>query len=194
MDDPLGVGVLETHADLMDEREREVHRELFPLVEDLPEALALDELHHHHVGPVLDAEIDDLHDVLVIERRGRLGLEDEAPREILVGGEMVVELLDGDDAVQRRLHRPVQHRGSAGRDELDDLIVLAASATSRSPRQHQAFGQVGGKSLGEDLVLTRGDVVRDAQELDRPALLVEHTTHASGLLSRGCPALPTLMK
>ena len=124
VDDPLGVGVLETRADLVADGEGEVHRELFPPVEDIPEALAFDELHHHHVRSLVDAEIDDLHDVLVIERGGCFGLEDEAPGEVLVGGEVVVELLDGDDAVERGLDRPVQDGRPTGGDELEYLVLL----------------------------------------------------------------------
>jgi hypothetical protein len=121
VDDALGVRVLETETDLVDDGEGEVGTDGPPALEHFLDAVPLDELHDDLVAVLTAPEVDDVDDVLVVEGGRRLGLENEAPREVLVLGEVLVEAFDGDNAIERGLNRLVQDGRSSRSNGLDDL-------------------------------------------------------------------------
>ena len=81
----------------------------------LAERLAIDHLHGDEAKVVMRADLVDVSDVRVMERRGRLRLLDEAVRELARVRATVVEDLDGHVALELVVARPVDlpHPASA---------------------------------------------------------------------------------
>lgn len=85
-------------------------------VEGVAQGAAGDVLHHQEDVLAVGALVVDGDDVGVGQRRGGLGLADEAGDEVLVGGESCVHHLDRDDAVEPEVAREVDRGHAAARD------------------------------------------------------------------------------
>ena len=114
-----------------------------------------DEFHDHLIAVALETEVDDVYDVLVIKGRGRLGFENEAAREVFVVGKVLVQTLNGDDAVQGRLDCLEQNGGTAGGNGANDLYAFAV-------RQRLFTSRASGAPQG-----TKGDLRRESSLVTR---------------------------
>ena len=109
MDDAVAVRVVEALAGLLDDRDRLVNLDPAVVAQDLRAGLALDVLHHDEVPArgLVQAGVEDLHDVRVHQARGGLRLALEAGDECGVIREVLGEQLDGHLALQAQVEREV---------------------------------------------------------------------------------------
>ena len=99
---------------------------------DMPERLALDELHgEERLAPRL-ADLEDRDDVPMVQGRRRAGLADEAPKVLGVGEEVGPEHLDRDLAPEPLVAGPVDLSHAAGPEEVEHL----ERAEPRASREH----------------------------------------------------------
>src|SRR6188508_2007978 len=54
------------------------------------------------------------------------------------------------------------------------LLSVTRATSRRSTRENEPLREIGGESLGQNLALRLGDVVRHAHELERLLFLVQH--------------------
>ena len=87
VDDPRRVGCPERAEDRLEDREGLPRRERRLLVDDVPQRLALDELHHEEDVAVVLALVEDGDDVGVAEAGRRPRLRPETLDEDVVGGQ-----------------------------------------------------------------------------------------------------------
>ncbi len=79
--------------------------------------LPLQHLHRDERGPLLDAVVEDLHDVRAAQRRGGLGLAQETPQHLFVAGDRRIEQLDRDRALQLDVLGPPDRAHTAPPEE-----------------------------------------------------------------------------
>ena len=95
MDDPLGVGCLETLCDLQEERQRLVDRDR-TVLDVLGQGLAIDQLHDQEAGLPLGFKTVQGGDVAVVERSEDTRLTLEPSQTFGVCGDFVEQQLDRD--------------------------------------------------------------------------------------------------
>ena len=117
-----GIGHRIAHRD---ERLEPLHQRHRPLLEDLGQGLASDELHREGRGPLLGPfQAVDRHDVRVIELRGHLGFGQEARRQGPVARNVTADDLERDDAAEIEVVRREDIAHAARADVADDIEVL----------------------------------------------------------------------
>ena len=121
--DALAVRVIDRGEDLPEDVRRLRGREPPLRREDVPQARAPDELHHHVVDAVDRAPVVHGRDVRVIQHCGRASLPAEPVDEPGVARERAMEDLDRHLASQHGVVRAEHLAHSAGRDPLDDAIA-----------------------------------------------------------------------
>ena len=101
------------------------------------------QLHGDVILAVVAPEREDLHDIGMIDRRGNLRLGFELLDVFLILAELFPQKLQGDDAVQIDIARPVNGAHPPGRNLLDELkvIVLIADADSGAAAGALDFGK-----------------------------------------------------
>ncbi len=112
----------------------------------------LDELHAEEVLPLMLADLVDGHDVRVVEVGGVFGLGAEAAQLVGAGQGAVADHLEGHQAAQRQLPRPVDDAHAAARDFPQHLVIAEA------PPRRRGAGLAGGaapqrRHQGGDLAL-----------------------------------------
>ena len=112
VDDPVAVGVVQALAGLFDDRDGLVDLQPAIVTQDLRAGLPLDVLHHDEVLPrlLVQARVEDLHDVRVYQTRGGLGLALEARDERRILGEVLGQQLDRHTPFQAHIEREVHRR------------------------------------------------------------------------------------
>ncbi len=121
----LRVGLTHAVADLRHDVERAVHRERAVALEHVQQRSPAQELHDD-----VEAAVGQLpgqehpHHVGMVERGRDAGLAFEAPHGVAVVGQLGVEDLDGDVAVERGLPRAVHRSHPAGPDLLLELELV----------------------------------------------------------------------
>ena len=109
------------------------------LAQDLRARLAVDVLHDDEVAArlVVEAEVEDLHDVRVHEPRGGERLAPEARDEARVLGEVLGEQLDRDVALQPRVERELDGRHAADAEAALEPVAVGEELVSHCahPRQ-----------------------------------------------------------
>ena len=113
-------GVVERDGDGLGDCQDVVGLELSLAAEPAAGVVAGGELHHVVVVAVLAANFEDRDDVLVVEFGGALGLGVEALDVLGVGRDVVVQKLDGDDAVGIVLARLPDGGHAAPSEEADE--------------------------------------------------------------------------
>ena len=103
MHDALRVGEGEAVEDLLHDRELVLEAREGALREQLPQVLALEQLHGHVGHALLLPEVVDGDDVRVVELGGGLGLALEAVAGALVLAELAGDDLDRDLAAEHRV-------------------------------------------------------------------------------------------
>jgi hypothetical protein len=122
VDDALAVGLAQPGRDLAGDVQRLGRLERAPL-DPVPQRLPLHEL-HGDVGPVFAfPDLVDDADIRVGERRGRLGLDEEALLELRRVHEMGRQELEGDTALELEVLGLVDDAHPAGPDLIDDLVL-----------------------------------------------------------------------
>jgi hypothetical protein len=146
--DPLTVREGEARGDLGRVVDRDRFGDRTLLAQDLGEALPVDQLHHDEIRLALAPEVVDVDDVGVRELGDGLRFVGKAPHEVLIGGELIAQHLDGDAPPQEQIGPAVDDRHPADAESPLDAVptvedVLAfqhryirgrASATLRSSR------------------------------------------------------------
>ena len=129
------VGVLEGEGDLRRDPDRDRHRNLHRLfrgaLEHLAQVLAVDVLHAHEPLAVDLAQLEQPHDVAVVEPRRDLGLVEEQPEEAGVLGQVGEDSLDHPIGRANRGHSAgvsgpgKEHLAHAAHAQLPDKLVPA---------------------------------------------------------------------
>ena len=122
MDDALSMGGLQRVDQLRGKPQRGVHRQAAAHFEVVAQRTALQVVHDHEVVVVLDANVDDAHDVRVLQAPGRTRLALEARHDILIVDQVPVKHLDDYKALHARLKGPVDFGHSALCHALDQFI------------------------------------------------------------------------
>jgi hypothetical protein len=136
MNDPRGVEVSHGGEDRKDDFERRGQGERLLPFETLGEALPLDELHDQKRRPVLDPEVEDVHDVRMTNLGGGATFPQKAGardcRLGCIGGEGV-EHLDRNPPAERLVVRLEDDPHPAAADRANELVVaqLGASAEGK---------------------------------------------------------------
>ena len=121
----MRLGVLEGARDLADDEERELLVEADrPALGEVAERDAVHVLHGEVVVALARSHVVSLHDVRVIEPRRGPRLRHEPIDEVVVEGELRVEDLERDDAVEVELARREDERHGAAPERRDDLVAL----------------------------------------------------------------------
>jgi hypothetical protein len=123
VDDAPGVRRVERQADRHSDLYRALREERPALDDDRFEIAALHVLHDDVVGAVLDAPVEDVHYVRLIQVGRRLGLVPEPLNEHRVFRELRVKDLDRDRPAQEVVASPVYIGHSAGANQLFELIT-----------------------------------------------------------------------
>ncbi len=129
VDEPPPVGVVEAPGRFQPHQDGLRRGEAMAAVEQVAQAAAAEILEHEERAVVLLAPVEHRHDVGVVERRHRPGLGPEAAQEALVGGQGVVEHLDGDAPAQPHVVGDVD----VGRRPRTDGREQAVSASDHAP-------------------------------------------------------------
>ena len=116
------VGVVERRRDARADVAGQLGAEALLGVEQLPQALAVDELHHHGLAPVLFEHVVHRDDVRVVQAGGGDGLAAEALGDDGVGGEVRLEPFHRHLAVEREVGGQ-PHLGHATLGELPLQLV-----------------------------------------------------------------------
>ena len=116
------VGVVERQRDARADVAGQLGAQALLGVEQLPQALALDELHHHGLTPVLFEHVVHRDDVRVVQAGGGDGLTAEAFGDDLVGREVRLEPFHRHLAVEREVDGQ-PHLGHATLGELPLQLV-----------------------------------------------------------------------
>ncbi|MDQ3035891.1 MAG: class I SAM-dependent methyltransferase, partial [Myxococcota bacterium] len=134
----LGLEIAMHDAALVRGRERgeHLHRDALhaplghpPLpLEQRAERLALEQVHHEEGAPVLDAEVGDLRDVRMRQRRGELRLALEARDDLGVLRDLRTQHLDRDGSAERLLHACVHGAHPAHPEEPTDAVATERRA------------------------------------------------------------------
>jgi hypothetical protein len=126
VDDAVLVGGGEGPGDLLAEVDDALPRERAVPAQGLREVLAVEVLHHEE-GAALGgcAEVGDLDDVLVADRRGGAGLLNEALGDRLVGAEARLDDLDGDLLGEREVDADVDSAHAASADAALDAVAFS---------------------------------------------------------------------
>ena len=85
------------------------------------ERFARQQLHDDEVGAVLLVDLVDGDDVGMVEGRRGACLLEEALAPILVGH--LADHLQGDEAIEARVHRAIDHAHASGADPIDEPVV-----------------------------------------------------------------------
>ena len=125
MDHALGVRGLERAAHVHRDVDRAPRHDPPAAGEQLSERPALDELHDDEVDAVVGPGVEDRHEVLVADPRGRLRLPAEPPDEVRVVGELRREDLDGHGPAEHRILAVVDLRHAAVAELVLDAIASA---------------------------------------------------------------------
>src|SRR5581483_5427917 len=193
VDDLPGVRVAEAFEELRRDPDRAPRREGPSLVEDLPQVLALGELHDDEVEAALVVEVVDLDDRRVVEapRRARLALEAlEVARDL---DEARVEHLDGHVAVEPEVVATIDGADRARAAALDE-----EAAAEDGAREHVVVGRRSletGARRDELLEAVRRRLIEepeldaDLSERARARGLALHLARALELLAREEPDL-----
>ena len=144
------VRVVQAGRRAADDHDRELERDRPAAaergLEDRPRVLAVDVLHRHEVGAVGLIDLVDLGDVLVVERRGELGLVEEHRDEALIAGALAQDRLQHDVALERAepgLARQIDLRHAAGREVTDHLVPADPQGTGGSGLRRHHYGRIG---------------------------------------------------
>ena len=129
MRDAVVLGVAEPGEDALEHAE-DLRRP--QLADERPQRSARHVLHGHVRHAVLDEEVEQRDDVGMVERSGQPRLADEPAGQRGVVA-LEVELLQRDDAVERRLAGEVHDRHPAAGERPDDLVAADALAVHRIP-------------------------------------------------------------
>ena len=124
VDDAAAVCVGEAPHDLGDEVQRLPPVQLAPLLHILLEGDAVDQLHDDVLHIAAPGHVVHRHDVGVGELGDSLGLRVEPAAEVLVLGQVALEDLDRNQAVEPVAFGLVDHRHAPGADALQDLIAV----------------------------------------------------------------------
>ena len=100
MDEARTVGLVERARHGRTDVDRELRTEALLTVEQLPEALAVDELHHHGLAAIVLEDVVDGDDVRVIQPGDGDGLAPEPFGDHRIGGEVGLEPFDRNPAVE----------------------------------------------------------------------------------------------
>jgi hypothetical protein len=121
VDEAVVVRVLDAAADVAQDEQHHLDGRRAVGLDPLLQVEALDEL-HGDVRRVLEAAaVDDLHDVLVAQHRGRARLAFEALDERDIVGQVRMQHLEHDLAVERLLHAEIDGRHATDADLLPQL-------------------------------------------------------------------------
>ena len=128
VDDPPAVGVAEALHDLGDDLGDEVEGlrpvEAAPALHILLEGDAVDELHDDIVHIAAPGHVVHRHDVGVGQHGDGLGLVMEPAAELRVLRQVLLQHLDGHQAVEPVAPGLEYHRHAPGADDLQDLIAV----------------------------------------------------------------------
>jgi hypothetical protein len=126
----LLVRVVEAGGGVDDDVDQVLEREPGPglvrRADQPPEVLPPDVLHGEEVGPVVLADVVDLDDVRVVERRREAGLAEEHLDQALVVGVLLEHALERDElleAVDRDRPGDEQLRHPAGAEAVEELVL-----------------------------------------------------------------------
>ncbi len=133
--DPGGVRLGQAVGDLGGDRQQPPHREGAG-GQDLPERLAVNQLHDDDGGGVDAGDVVDRDDRRVVQGRGRAGFSLEPGDAIRVIGELGRKDLDRDDPIEPRVPRAV-HLAHAARAERREHFVWA-KLLSRGERHQKS--------------------------------------------------------
>ena len=122
MDDSRGMRDRERIGDLLGELDRALQRQAGP-GNDLVERTAAHELHDEEVDPVGVIHFVDRDDVRVVERRCGPRLPEKAVAAIAIASRVSGNHLDGHNAAQTRVGRPIDDTHAALADAVFDLVV-----------------------------------------------------------------------
>ena len=168
------VRVIERRGDLRGDEDGERRRQrqagLASRVQDRAQVASLDVLHRDEVPAGLDlSEVEDVHDIGVIELGGELGLVGEHRDELFVVGDVRQDLLDRHDLLEALDTAPagLEDLGhSPGVDPLEDLVLpetVRPRHGDRRGRLRNARGRRRGRGNGNGgsgRPRTRGDLHR----------------------------------
>ena len=127
MHDLLLVRARQAGGDLRPDLERAGRRELLTC-QQVAQLVAADQLHRDEREPVGFADLVNDGDVRMLDRRGGLGLLDEAPAPIAVVRQVVGQDLERDIAVQPRVGGAIDHAHPAAADFFGNPIVAERAA------------------------------------------------------------------
>ena len=113
-------------------QQRVADRQPTAALDQLLEVLALDVLEDDELAPFVLAAVDDGDDVRVAELGDRARLAAKALDVLLVGGELLVEDLDRDRAVEQAVVGLPDAGHPAASDELEELVATG----DHVPRSH----------------------------------------------------------
>ena len=125
VEDAVGVRVREGAADLQDDHRPDLGERDRPVGDHLLEGLTVDELGDDvRLGVRLRGVVEDLEDVLVAKLRHRLRLALEPVARFLVIGEVFVQHLHGDHALQRAIDAAIDNGHPALPDSIEQLVLV----------------------------------------------------------------------
>jgi hypothetical protein len=119
----------------------------------LLEARPADELHGEVAPPVVLADLEDRHDVRVVQQRDRLGLVLEPSQFVIAGQDVGPEHLEGDGPIEADLAGAVDDPHAAAAHLLDQLVV-AEVTDERAGRERARVAA--GPAPGGDGLIGRG--------------------------------------
>ncbi len=126
VDDALLVGVGERQQQLAADLQARLERQRAARLQPFAQRLSFQELHDEvRAKRRVEAEIVDGDDVRVLELTGDAGLALETGVELLLGAQLGVDELDGDDALQRQVLGLVDLGHAAAAAQLDQLVAPA---------------------------------------------------------------------
>lgn len=121
MHDALLVGVRQPVADLRHDRQLVLEGQIPPLPDEVPEILALQQLHDDEESPVILAEVMHGHDVGVAQPGARLRLTEEAGAELVRDGGLAGDELERDEALQYGVVGFEDHAHATAADPFENL-------------------------------------------------------------------------
>ena len=122
VDDPLAVREGQPAQRLPDDVQRPPERQR-ALLDQVPQRLALQELHHQKGHAAVDPEVGHRNDVGVRQRRQRLGLALEPPPPLRDAGRVLVQHLDRHEPPEVRLPPPVHDPHAAFAEAPQHLVA-----------------------------------------------------------------------
>ncbi len=118
------MGISQRIGELLHERKHLINRQRAAFLQIGAQRLARHIIHHHIIVISIEIEIDDVDDVRVMQLAETARLTLESLDKALGAGQVIVQHLDGDLALDSWLHGSV-HRGHASLPQVFNQLIFA---------------------------------------------------------------------